>query len=58
MAADALKNAVVRLLQERPFYGHFILNRTLGERNQWPAMDVLASLSRVMSGIATPALRF
>ncbi len=33
--------------------GHFILNRTLGERNQWPAMDVLASLSRVMSGIAT-----
>ncbi|MBN1208243.1 MAG: EscN/YscN/HrcN family type III secretion system ATPase, partial [Myxococcaceae bacterium] len=25
----------------------------LGERNQWPAMDVLASLSRVMSGIAT-----
>jgi type III secretion protein N (ATPase) len=35
--------------------GHFILNRTLGERNQWPAMDVLASLSRVMSGIATPA---
>ncbi len=32
--------------------GHFILNRMLGERNQWPAMDVLASLSRVMSGIA------
>ena len=34
--------------------GHFILNRALGERNQWPAMDVLASLSRVMSGIAAP----
>jgi ATP synthase in type III secretion protein N len=34
--------------------GHFILNRAIGERNQWPAMDVLASLSRVMSGIATP----
>jgi len=33
--------------------GHFILNRALGERNQWPAMDVLASLSRVMSGIIT-----
>src|SRR6185436_712695 len=33
--------------------GHFILNRALGERNQWPAMDVLASLSRVMSGIAS-----
>jgi type III secretion protein N (ATPase) len=34
--------------------GHFILNRAIGERNQWPAMDVLPSLSRVMSGIATP----
>ncbi len=34
--------------------GHFILNRALGERNQWPAMDVLASLSRVMSQIASP----
>lgn len=33
--------------------GHFILNRALGERNQWPAMDVLASLSRVMTGIAS-----
>ena len=33
--------------------GHFILNRALGERNQWPAMDVLASLSRVMSGIVS-----
>ncbi|HEY3448614.1 MAG TPA: type III secretion system ATPase SctN [Myxococcales bacterium] len=31
--------------------GHFILNRSLAERNHWPAMDVLASLSRVMSGI-------
>ncbi len=34
--------------------GHFILNRALGERNQWPAMDVLPSLSRVMTGIVTP----
>jgi type III secretion protein N (ATPase) len=34
--------------------GHFILNREIAERNQWPAMDVLASLSRVMSGIAEP----
>ncbi len=33
--------------------GHFILNRALGERNQWPAMDVLASLSRVMTGIVS-----
>ncbi|MCL2012569.1 MAG: type III secretion system ATPase SctN [Cystobacterineae bacterium] len=31
--------------------GHFILNRTLAERNQWPAMDVLASLSRVMNQV-------
>ncbi|MBX5483685.1 MAG: type III secretion system ATPase SctN [Myxococcaceae bacterium] len=34
--------------------GHFILDRKLGERNQWPAMDVLASLSRVMSAIVSP----
>ena len=33
--------------------GHFILNRAIGERNQWPAMDVLASLSRVMSQIVS-----
>jgi type III secretion protein N (ATPase) len=33
--------------------GHFILDRALGERNQWPAMDVLASLSRVMNGIVS-----
>ena len=33
--------------------GHFVLNRSLAERNQWPAMDVLASLSRVMNGIVT-----
>lgn len=32
--------------------GHFILNRALAERNHWPAVDVLASLSRVMSGVA------
>lgn len=31
--------------------GHFILSRAIGERNQWPAMDVLPSLSRVMSQI-------
>ena len=33
--------------------GHVILNRELGERNHWPAIDVLPSLSRVMSGIAS-----
>ncbi|MFZ9889677.1 MAG: EscN/YscN/HrcN family type III secretion system ATPase, partial [Myxococcota bacterium] len=33
--------------------GHVILNRDLGARNHWPAIDVLPSLSRVMSGIAS-----
>ncbi len=37
--------------------GHIILNRKLGARNHWPAVDVLPSLSRVMNGIATPAHR-
>jgi predicted metal-dependent peptidase len=32
MAADRLENAVVRLLRERPFYGHFILNLRREER--------------------------
>lgn len=31
--------------------GHIILNRALGARNHWPAIDVLPSLSRVMNGI-------
>jgi type III secretion protein N (ATPase) len=34
--------------------GHVILNRDLGARNHWPAIDILPSLSRVMSGIASP----
>ncbi len=29
--------------------GHIVLSRALCERNQWPAIDVLASLSRVMN---------
>ena len=33
MAADPLENAVVRLLRERPFYGHFILNLRREERH-------------------------
>ena len=32
--------------------GHIILNRDLGSRNHWPAIDILPSLSRVMSGVA------
>lgn len=31
--------------------GHIILNRALGARNHWPAVDILPSLSRVMTGI-------
>lgn len=32
--------------------GHVVLSRELGARNHWPAIDVLASLSRVMSHVA------
>jgi flagellum-specific ATP synthase len=31
--------------------GHIVLSRVLGEHNHYPAIDVLASLSRVMNGI-------
>jgi len=34
--------------------GHFIMDRTLGERNHWPALAVLPSLSRVMTQVAEP----
>lgn len=34
--------------------GHIVMNRALGERNHWPAIDVLPSLSRVMVNITTP----
>lgn len=33
--------------------GHIILNRNLGAKNHWPAIDVLPSLSRVMKGLET-----
>lgn len=33
--------------------GHIILNRNLGARNHWPAIDILPSLSRVMNGVVT-----
>lgn len=32
--------------------GHIILSRDLGSRNHWPAIDILPSLSRVMSAVA------
>ena len=34
--------------------GHIVLNRQLGARNHWPAIDILVSLSRVMTGIVPP----
>ncbi len=34
--------------------GHIILNRDLGARNHWPAIDILPSLSRVANGIINP----
>jgi type III secretion protein N (ATPase) len=37
--------------------GHIVLSRSLGARNHWPAIDVLASLSRVMSQVADPEHR-
>lgn len=34
--------------------GHIVLDRALGSRNHWPAIDILPSLSRVMAAIAKP----
>lgn len=34
--------------------GHIFLNRNLAQRNHYPAIDVLASISRCMSAIASP----
>jgi len=37
--------------------GHVILSRDIAARNQWPAVDVLPSLSRLMSAVADPQHR-
>ena len=34
--------------------GHFVLSRRLAEAGHFPALDVLASVSRVMTDVATP----
>ncbi len=34
--------------------GHIILDRKLGHKNHYPAIDILQSISRVMSSIAAP----
>lgn len=52
MAAGTLQNAVVRLLRERPFYGHFLLNLRREER---PLRGKPAAVT-IRNGIPTLAI--
>jgi len=46
LRSDPISEEAVSLLD-----GHIVLSRKLAEQGQYPAVDVLASLSRVMSNI-------
>ena len=37
--------------------GHIVLSRALAEKNHYPSIDVLASVSRVMNNVVTPEHR-
>jgi len=37
--------------------GHVVLDRAIGERGRWPAVDVLRSLSRTVPGVLAPEER-
>jgi hypothetical protein len=56
VAGDDLEDPVadeVRSLLD----GHVVLDRRIAERGRWPAVDVLASLSRVMPQVTSPEQR-